>query len=1070
MRKWMISGLAVAMTTIGFGQKYKIMMEDPSVNFYDVVKEADRYFENRDKGKGSGFVNYQRWKYENESKYYPSGNREGISPTFAYDQFESFIAKNPSSAKRGSRNPWQEWGPVTIETITGHYNPGMGRIETFYIDRVNTDRMFLGSRSGGFWRTYDGGANWENTTDFLPASGVNTMSVSPHNSDRILINVRNGGNGYSHGIYKSEDDGATWAVTEFGPDNLIGGLGKNFVVYKVAFHPSIANLVFVTTNQGVYRSTDTLNTWLRVHPRSSNEIEFHPTNDSIVYIFDRTSANRDAIQISTDLGLTFIASGTMTGQSSSSPSLDVSPDCPDCVYLGSSQGIWKSTDKGANFTFVSSPSQTGRYLVVSDTDDRYMISGGIDAFVSNNGGQTFTQSTWWSLGSVPFDDGQYIHADLREGDCIDGKFYLATDGYLAVTADNGASWTNLSKTVGIRENYSLGLCQANAEMNYLGSQDNGQSLRNDTSWLELYGADGMEGVIQSLNADWIMGSWQYGGRRVYFDGGMNGRNVTPPGQANGAWVAPLIADPNDPMVVYSMDETLYKTEDFGEDWDNMGDPFAGSNVGQVAICENNSNIIFFSSGSNMVRSMDGGDNYDVINGLPGGSVTDIAIAPKNDSIIVITYNSYLNDNKKVYVSTDLGETWTNHTFNLGNMPVRSVVVDHTDDTRIYVGAEIGVYHKALSETSWTLYNKDLPNVTVRDIKIHRGSNSLRAATWGRGLWEVKLTDRETYPSIHHVYMSYPNDFETPKFSIENFIYADIDYAGVLADVSLLWSIDEPRFDSVMEMNLTTGNTYESARPIPEYPEGTKIFFMITAEGDAGDVSETYRFMYRVKPFDYCEAEGDNSTGADWIDYVAVNSDGHDSQKDGYGDFTNIEFDVTRGSLNVLEISLNYHWDPDTTAAWIDFNKNATFDDHELIVMSELTQYHESFGSFTVPVDAELGPTRMRVRNQYWNQSPVPCGSLTGEVEDYTVNILPAVSINERTRAFGLKVYPNPSSGVVHISMDGLKAVNILDQQGRLILQEQMSSGSMDLNDLSSGVYFVIGVSDLGESRTKLIID
>ena len=42
-----------------------------------------------------------------------------------------------------------------------------------------------------------------------------------------------------------------------------------------------------------------------------------------------------------------------------------------------------------------------------------------------------------------------------------------------------------------------------------------------------------------------------------------------------------------------------------------------------------------------------------------------------------------------------GNSWENITYNLGNMPIRSVVIDHTENSTIYLGAEIGVYKKTM---------------------------------------------------------------------------------------------------------------------------------------------------------------------------------------------------------------------------------------------------------------------------------------------------------------------------------------------------------------------------------------
>ena len=47
------------------------MINDPSINVYEVVAEAESYFQNIDKNaKGSGWKAYNRWLYENEPKFY----------------------------------------------------------------------------------------------------------------------------------------------------------------------------------------------------------------------------------------------------------------------------------------------------------------------------------------------------------------------------------------------------------------------------------------------------------------------------------------------------------------------------------------------------------------------------------------------------------------------------------------------------------------------------------------------------------------------------------------------------------------------------------------------------------------------------------------------------------------------------------------------------------------------------------------------------------------------------------------------------------------------------------------
>ena len=729
-------------------QSWKDMMHDPNVNIYQVVQAAELYFQNVDKtAKGSGWKPYQRWLNENEPKFYPSGDRSNVDPYLVSKAYSLFLQNNPSPESLFN-NGWEELGPYYIEQVTGHYSCGLGRVESFYADPVDTNRIYLGSRSGGFWKTLDGGATFTgNTTDFLIASGVNTMAVSPTNPDSILINVRNSRNGTTHGIYRSGDAGDTWTVTAFNPANLgWGGLGTNHAIYKIAYHPTIPDLVFIGTSEGLYRSPDDMATWtVPVASFNFAFIVFHPTNPDIIYA--AASNNDSRIYISTNGGLTFNTSNIIPGNSANIK-LSVSAACPNCVYIGTSNGIWKSVDEGQNFSLISNPglSNYGAFAV-SDVDTNYMLFGNIDVNMSDDEGLTFHKTTIWSQGNANYNTyGTYVHADIRGSRCENGVFWVNTDGFLCKSRDNGITW-QIYEGQSIRENYNLGLSQSNHYRTISGSQDNGTSIKTENSWVEFYGADGMEGFIHPLNDDWMIGSLQNGGRRRTKNGGTSQQGVTPSGQS-GAWIAPLFYDPNNPMTVYHIGDTIYRSDDFGSNWNQLGSPGFSGTISYATIAENNSDILVVSRWANIEKSMDGGNTFVSIKGsLPNSSITDIAFDPNNDSVIVVTYGTYQNNNAKVYITDDQGLTWQNITYNLGNMPLRSVVIDHTDASTIYVGAEIGVYKKAMSDVSWSLYNPDLPNMTVLEMEVMYGSNTLRAATWGRGLWEFSLDGRQDFPAI-----------------------------------------------------------------------------------------------------------------------------------------------------------------------------------------------------------------------------------------------------------------------------------------------------------------------------------
>ncbi len=969
-------------------------MHDPSVNIYEVVEQAELYFQNVDKDtKGSGWITYQRWLYDNEPKYYPSGDRSVTDPYFVSKEFSNILLNDPSGARSPGSAGWRDLGTHYIEEVTGHYSLGLGRVESFYVDPNNDQRIYLGSRSGGFWKTMDGGATWSSsTTDFLLATGVNTMTASPGNPDSVLINVRNSRNATTHGIYRSVDAGDSWMVTEFNPTNLgWGGLGSSNRINQVAYHPSIPGLVFIATSEGLFRSADDLISWtVPVDVMAFSAIAFHPLNPNIIYA--STYEDDTAIYISFDSGLTFDVSGTIS-ENSSNIKLSTSADCPSCVFVRSSDGIWKSANEGQNFDLLSDPeiSNFGGFAV-SDVDARIMLIGDIDAHMSYNEGQDFNKVTYWSQGNANYNaSGTYVHADIRGAKCINGVFWVNTDGFLCKSVDNGATW-QIFEGQSIREYYNLGLSQSNHERTICGSQDNGTSIKTEDAWVEFYGADGMEGIIHPLNDDWMIGSLQNGGRRRTRDGGLSQDGVTPDGQ-EGSWIAPLFYDPNDQMVVYHVAEYLYRSDDFGSTWTQLGTPSFTGSIRYATIAENNSNVIVVTSGGSIEKSIDGGMTFVNIQGnLPNNYISDVVFDPNDDNVIIVTYSRYQNDNAKVFISVDQGASWSNITYNLNNMPVRAVVIDHTNESTIYVGAEIGIYKKAMADNSWTLYNPNLPNMSILELEVMYGSNTLRAATWGRGLWEFDLHGRKSFPSILTTRITDQPTESTPLFGVDQFVTSTISYPGEISSAFVQWSVDQSTFLNEISMSITSDSTWTADLPIPTQSSGAKVYFKVFAVGDDADTTETYRFMFKIREYERCTSYGDLSyaTAVTLVDFNSIHNATGKSQP--YTDYTASDSTVVTPA-STYDLAVNLNTDGDYTIyakAWIDWNQDVDYDDpgeeYDLGTATNTVDGPTSLSPFsvTVPLDAKIGSTTMRISARY-NTTPESCGTgFDGEVEDYLI--------------------------------------------------------------------------------------
>jgi hypothetical protein len=104
----------------------------------------------------------------------------------------------------------------------------------------------------------------------------------------------------------------------------------------------------------------------------------------------------------------------------------------------------------------------------------------------------------------------------------------------------------------------------------------------------------------------------------------------------------------------------------------------------------------------------------------------------------------------LYRSIDGGAHWINISSNLPNAPANSVVVDPNDANTLYVAMDTGVYvttevTTCATANCWSIYGTSLPNAPIVELAAAANmatgdgrSGELRAATYGRGLWQIPL--------------------------------------------------------------------------------------------------------------------------------------------------------------------------------------------------------------------------------------------------------------------------------------------------------------------------------------------
>ncbi|SMC34531.1 M36 family metallopeptidase [Moheibacter sediminis] len=130
----------------------------------------------------------------------------------------------------------------------------------------------------------------------------------------------------------------------------------------------------------------------------------------------------------------------------------------------------------------------------------------------------------------------------------------------------------------------------------------------------------------------------------------------------------------------------------------------------------------------------------------------------------------------------------------------------------------------------------------------------------------------------------------------------------------------------------------------------------------------------------------------WINNISLNEINNPTGGiAGYNNYTHLVANVERGNTYLLSIGVRAGGYPVYATAFIDWNQNGLLEneDERYNVALNVTSNGTYTFNLPVPMDAVAGNTRMRIMLQYFDQTPDACVSFYyGEIEDYTVNVLP----------------------------------------------------------------------------------
>lgn len=163
--------------------------------------------------------------------------------------------------------------------------------------------------------------------------------------------------------------------------------------------------------------------------------------------------------------------------------------------------------------------------------------------------------------------------------------------------------------------------------------------------------------------------------------------------------------------------------------------------------------------------------------------------------------------------------------------------------------------------------------------------------------------------------------------------------------------------------------------------------------------------------------------------------------------------------------------------WIDWNQNGDWNDEgEMFEIGSInnstgTDGQQATGAITVPTDALLGTTKMRVIKNRGSSPTDPCGLYDyGQAEDYTVIITEMIGI-ENQSTVDFTYYPNPVDGILQITsaldIENITVYNLLGQ--KVLTEVNPDNKQVNLSALSKGTYLVKAVFEGGQTETFKII-
>ena len=651
-------------------------------------------------------------------------------------------------------------------TSRGPQNVG-GRTLALLVHPTNNQILYAASASGGLWQSTNGGTSWTQLPltfnlfiGALAFDSLNPSIIYAGTGERFYDRAVQGA-----GIFKSTDGGATWTQ--------LTATANWLYVSSISAQPGVSGTFLAATSSGIFRTTDGGATWAQISIPSLYAglmVTFNPNDGTRALAGVYRQTGDVQAYSSSDGGLTFSAA---TGASRVSSDIAVAwaPSAAGVAYaiVGGDYNppfygeLWRSTDYGATYTKYA----TGDIgcidrrctLWVAPNDSSLVITGGLDVFRSTNSGASFSRiSNGYILTSEPHPDQHCITADSTYSSS-NRTVYVCTDGGVFRTSDistatmNSGSWTSLVSTYQTSQFYGGAGHNAGSAAYFGGTQDNGNLVTTNTSTNARLVEGGDGGFVEidptSLN------TWYYENQNLFLfrslDGGFSttfiGSGISDR-NTNTNFIPPFVLDPNQPTTLLAGGGNLWRALNAATDpvtWSIIRTT-GSSYVSAIAVAPGNSDLIYVGQDDGKIQKTTNGtatspswsdvDNNSSANPLPNRYITRIYVDPANNGTVYVTLGGYTYDN--LWKSVNGGSTFASVSgsgaTSLPPAPIRGIVRHPRSAQRLYAGTDVGLYESEDGGATWSASPGGPGDVMIDEVRFVIGTESLLAATHGRGLW------------------------------------------------------------------------------------------------------------------------------------------------------------------------------------------------------------------------------------------------------------------------------------------------------------------------------------------------